>query len=107
MLEEMRKEMFGEDFYKDEQGIFVYEIWDNGFMFIKEVYVKPEFRKKGWVRKHISKALEKARENNCHSFLTTTPLDYIHADRSIKVMHNMGFKYSHVFENHIYFKKEI
>ena len=107
MLEDYRKEVLGEDYEKDEKGIVMYEFWDEGFMFLKDVYVKPDHRGEGWIALALAALTDIAKDNDCTAIFASTVADYDYADRSMKVMRKVGFSYSHLYNNSLYFRKEI
>lgn len=75
--------------------------------YVENVYIKPEFRKKGMASAIVDTIAKMAKENGCSNLLTTTNTKKDGVERSIQVILSYGFKYLRSDEGSIWYYKEL
>lgn len=75
--------------------------------YVENVYIKPEFRKKGMASAIVDTIGKIAKENGCINLLTTTNTKKDGVERSIQVILSYGFKYLRSDEGSIWYFKEL
>lgn len=94
-------------FYKElDFGFFVYEL-DEPYIYLSDVYIKPELRKEGKCKEIVRLVESIGRENNCNKLITTYSLEDENKDRSRQVIQNCGFNYLKVYNTLVWFEKDI
>jgi len=102
------KEAFNREVYEDETGFISFQkVKGLPMCYEVDIYVDPEFRGTGAVKKLESVAIDWAKKNGCNSMLTSVNKDITTPERSIVEIIKAGYKYSSTKENLLYFVKDI
>lgn len=92
--------------YEDDYGFFIYSIQKDVF-YVEEVYIKPEYRRKGVGKMFDEIAQKKAKELDCKS-LRGSVLPYTNgATESMKFQLALGYQLDFCLNGVIYLKKDI
>lgn len=100
------KEREGKEYVETEFGFFVYEIY-KPYIYLSDVYIKPEMRKLGKCKEVVELVRQIGIENNCDKILTTYCIDDPNKERSRKVIELCGFTYLKTNNTMIWFEKDI
>ena len=91
---------------ENEQGFASYVFVDNG-CYIKDIYIKPEFRKQG-AASSISAIIENiAKQRDCKYLLGSVVPSAKGSTTSLKVLLAYGFKLESASNDFVLFKKEL
>lgn len=91
---------------ENEHGFVLYQIYDD-FIYIVDIYVKPEMRKMGVARALADKVCEIAMEKNLKSVIGSVDLGTLGATESVSVLLAYGMRIDSVNGKMLYFKKDI
>jgi len=100
------KEREGKEYKELEFGFFIYEI-NKPYIYLSDVYIKPEDRKEGKCKEIVDMVKTIGIENNCEKILTTYCIDDPNKDRSRKVIELCGFNYLKINNTLVWFEKDI
>lgn len=104
------------DYYRERQGLDVYEMEGKGFAvysiggdecYISEIYVAPEYRQEGVASEMADRIGEIAKEEGCKYLTGTVNPSANKSHESLLVLLGYGFKLLAAKENLIIFKKEL
>lgn len=104
------------DYYKEREGLEVYEITGKGFAiysmkgeecYISEIYVAPLFRRSGVASEMADAVGEIAKENGCKYLTGTVNPSTNNSHKSLLVLLGYGFELLAAKENLIIFKKDL
>lgn len=102
------KETQGKDIIEDENGFATfYPAFNNSYMYIEDIYVKPEKRKSAQASHYADCIAEVARQRGIPKLLGSVNLEIENPTRSVKVLLAYGFKVVETRDNVIYFEKDI
>lgn len=102
------KEKGNLDTYETEYGFGAYTINKiEKSMDIGDFYIKPEYRNGKYSTRLFSELKEIAKDKDCKKIICNADLTHINPEESIYAIIRHGFKYSHFFNQVIYFYMEI
>src|SRR5210317_1124304 len=87
------KERLNKSIIEDEHGFATYfPAFNNEYMYIEDIYVKPEFRKKDKASIYADEISEIARKKGIKKLLGSVDINANAATESMKVLFAYGFK---------------
>lgn len=102
------KERSNKSIIEDEHGFATYfTAYNNEYMYIEDLYVLPEFRKKDKASAYADKIAEIAREKGIKKLLGSVDITLESSTTSMKVLFGYGFKLLDIKGQLIYLEKEI
>lgn len=106
----MFKDYFSElknlEVYEEQDGFVLYKIEDDS-LYIRDIYVKPDFRKSGLAAKMADTLAEYAKTLGCVRMIGDVEPSNNNATDSIKVLIAYGMKVAVANDDEILFVKEI
>jgi len=84
-----------ENFYHDKYGYCYYSVEENKKPIIFNLYIEPEYRRKGHARKHLQFVIEKIREAGYLGKIQIEPMpkeNYIDVKKLISFYESMGLE---------------
>ncbi len=107
MFEEYFRELKNLEVYKTEYGFVLYRIQSDAQLYIRDIYVKPEYRKGGVAAKMADEVAVLAKEKGCTIMIGDVEPSNNNATDSIKVLLAYGMKVAEANDDEILFVKEI
>lgn len=102
------QERLGKKIIEDEFGFATYyTAYNNEYMYIEDLYVKPECRKQAKASSYADQIAEIAREKGIKKLLGSVNLLSNNPDASLKTLYGYGFKLKECVDQLIYLEKEI
>ena len=102
------KERLNKSIIEDEHGFATYfPAFNNEYMYIEDLYVKPIYRKKAKASAYADKVAEIARKKGIRKLLGSVDLNANAATESMKVLLAYGFSLLDIKGSLIYLSKEI
>lgn len=100
------KERLDQETYEDEKCFFTYEVSEDE-MFVRDIYVLPEFRKSNISGIMTEKMKNIAKENKCTTMYGHVAIGANGYDKSVHLLLKHGFNLHAVTDDLVYFKMEI
>jgi GNAT superfamily N-acetyltransferase len=102
------KERLGDDIIETEEGFVTWRIINNGkSVYGPDVYVKPEFRRKGAAKRLVDAIVQKGIERGCVEVLGTVALPMSTPTKSIAFLISYGFELQSASQELLIFRKDI
>lgn len=92
---------------ENEKGFVTYKIFDNGEIYLQDIYVAPEYRTSGVATELADKVVEIGREHGSKLLVGSVCVDDLNATRNMKVFLAYGMQ---IYKNvgiMIFLKKDI
>ena len=100
------KERLGKQVLEDDHGFVTY-FFESDYVYVEDVYTRPESRREGKLYKMVDQVAEIAKEKGVHKMLGSVVPSANSSTESLHVLLDYGFKLYSSDKNIIYFMKEI
>lgn len=101
------KERTDDKIIESEQGFITYRYLNNDQVYIVDIFVLPEFRKKKWASVFANIVCARAKQNGCKTLIGSVNPSCHGADDSIKVLMAYGMSVYSSTDNLILFRKDL
>jgi predicted GNAT superfamily acetyltransferase len=100
-------ERLGKFCIENEHGFCVVKYFYPDFVYIEDVYVRPESRHQQWPRKFEQMVIEDAKSKGYKRLVGSVMIKATGAERSCRMMLESDYKFDSLVGTTIYFTKEI
>lgn len=101
------KERQGKEIIEDDRGFATFQFLDDARCYIEDIYVRPDFRKRGVAKDMADKVAERAKSVGCKTLWGSVVPTAKGSTDSIKVLLAYGMSLDSSAVNLILFKKDL
>jgi ribosomal protein S18 acetylase RimI-like enzyme len=107
MFQDYFKELKNLEVYETESGFVLYRVQNDDELYVRDVYVAPQFRRKGIASKMVDELSNLAKESGCKLLIVDVEPSNNNATESIKLILAYGMRVAEANDDEILFVKEI